>query len=200
MEGRMSRSWAEQYRDEGYYYSPHAGSCQNPYCGHYPIFHRHILRHNLSGEVVEVGTHCYQRWRIAIGLSTAAWFDDYVVLLKEEAMKSVGHRIPPSQMRQIQEKTILRMVSRGKMMPGDIPPGVEIKLQRQARKAWLLKYCKEHGFALQQIRMPIQNFRTIDEADGWARERGGYCSSDMTIRKKKYWSIYINPHYREGQY
>ncbi len=86
------------------------------------------------------------------------------------------------------------------MMPGDIPPGVEIKLQRQARKAWILKYCKEHGFALQNIRQPLQNFRTLDEAEEWAREHGGYCGGDMTIRKKKFWSIYVNPHYREGQY
>ena len=196
----MDCSWARQYVDEGYYYSSMPGKCQNPKNGHYPIFHRHILRHNLSGEVVEIGSHCYQRWRICVGLSTEDWFDDYIVLLQEESMKSEGHRIPPSQMRQIQEKTIIRMVSRGKMKPEDIPPGVDIKLQRQARKAWILKYCKEHGFALQQIRQPLQNFRTLDEAEEWARDRGGYCSGDITVRNEKFWSIYVNPHYKEGQY
>jgi len=92
------------------------------------------------------------------------------------------------------------MVSEGKLKPENIPPGVDIDLQRKARRNWILKYCKEHGFALQQIRQPIQNFRTFDEAEEWARERGGYCGGDITVRKEKFWSIFVNPYYKEGQY
>ena len=196
----MERRWAEQYDDEGVYYSSTPGTCQNPHCGHYPILYRHILRHNLSGEVVEVGTHCYQRWKMCLGLGTAAWFDDYIELLRKEAMKKEGHRIPASEMKGFQQKTILRMVRRGKLKPEDIPPDVDKKLQRQARKEWILKYCKEHGFALQPMRQPLQNFRTFDEAEEWAMEHGGYCEGTLTIRGKKFWSIYVNPYYEKGQY
>lgn len=196
----MSRRWAEQYSDEGFYVSIGPRTCQNPHCGHSNIKSIHILRHLISGEVVEIGTHCYQRWRIALGLSSDAWFDDYILLLKEEGTKQMGERISPADMKGIQEKSILRMVSRGKLRPDNIPPGVDKDLQRLARKKWILKYCKDHGFALQRILQPLQNFSTFDEADEWARERGGYCSGTQTTRGEKSWSIFVNPYYRKGQY
>lgn len=200
IEGRMERRWAEQYSDEGFYYSSKPGTCQNPHCGHDPIFHRHILRHNISGEVVEVGTHCYQRWRICLGLSTAAWFDDYIELLMEVSMKHEDRRISPSEMKGLQEETIIRMVSKGKLKPENIPPGVDKELQRKARKEYILKYCKEHGFHLELIHQPLQNFVTFDEAEEWAMERGGYCGQTQTIGKEKFWFTYVNPHYEKGQY
>lgn len=200
MQGNMDCSWARQYDYAGYYYSSRPGKCQNPRNGHYPIFHRHILRHKISGEVVEIGSHCYQRWRICVGLRTEAWFDDYMVLLKEAGTKQVGEKISLADMKGLQEETILRMVSRGKLKPDNIPPGVDKDLQIKARKKYILKYCKEHGFALQPIRQPMQNFSTFDEADEWARERGGYCGGTGTTRGEKFWKTFVNPYYRKGQY
>lgn len=200
MEGRMKKKWAEQYSDEGFYYSKIPGKCQNPQCGRNPIFHRHIIRHNLSGDVVEVGTHCYQRWRVAIGLSSTPWFDDYLILLREESRKHEGERLSPSILKGYQEKAILRMVSKGKIKPDNIPSTVDKILQRQARKKWLLKYCKEHGFRLQPFNQPMQNFKTFDEAEEWAIEHGGYCGGALTLRGEKFWSIFINPHYNGTEY
>ena len=196
----MSRRWAEQYREEGFYVSRSPKTCQNPHCGNPNILSIHILRHNISGEVVEIGTHCYQRWRIALGLSSEAWFDDYLVLLNEAGTKQLDKRISPEDMKGLQTEAVLRLVSRGKLKPENIPPGVEKELQRTARKKWILNYCKEHGFALQLIRQPLQNFSTFDEAEEWAMERGGYCGGTQTTRGEKLWFTYVNPHYEKGQY
>jgi len=111
--------------------------------------------------------------RTVMGLRTAAWFDDYLELLREEGKKHEGQHVSPSQ---------------------------ERELKREARKAWLLKYCKKKGIHLQLVHKPLQNFRTFDEAEEWAMERGGYCGGTRTIRGEKSWNIYVNPYYKKGQY
>jgi len=198
----MSRSWAEQYSDEGYYYSSQPGYCQNPHCGHDPIFYRHILRHHLSGEVVEIGTQCYDRWRIAHGLSPIdhiIW-KKYIDNLKEAALKQDGQKLSPSEMKIIKDDSIIAMVKRGMVKPDNIPPGVSPDIRRNARIKYILHYCKENNISLTLIRQPLQNFHTIDEADEWAREQGGYCIGTQKIRGDKQWSTFVNPYYRKGQY
>lgn len=103
-------------------------------------------------------------------------------------------------MKLIQEETIIRMVSKGKLKPENIPPGVDKELRARARKGWILNYCKEQGFHLELIHQPLQNFSTFDEAEEWATERGGYCGGTQTINKEKLWLTYVNPHYKKGQY
>lgn len=212
--GRMTQEWADEHEYEGigeedsYYYSPKPGRCQNPHDGHYPIYHRYILRHIESGEVVEIGSHCHQRWRKLRGWDTDAWWD----ILEEErelaARKRPGERLSAAEDR---------------------------KLRKRAYIKWIIKKAKEGVIKLDQILMPLGNFRTLEEAHNWAKERGGFCDSTFTKTRKKihcpkcgryykdnfdekfcldcgtflqlidiegetFWDVYVNPYYEEGQY
>ena len=206
MRGRMDRSWARQYDYGGYYYERN-GKCQNPHCGA-RINYRYILRHKLSGDEPEIGSHCYQRWREANNLSTDPWFASYDRRCKHSARGTPGQRVSRS---------------------------VDIRHEREARKEWILKRSKEGAIKLERILSPISNFRTLEEADNWANERGGFCDSTVIKNRKrkycsrcgidyedefeelfclecetwltiidvegeKFWDVYINPEYDSGQY
>ena len=168
----MTKDWAEQHEDHGYYYSEEPGQCENPHCGHYPIYHRRILRHHLSGEVVEIGTHCYQRWKQVLGLGTDPWFDEYEKRLQVAAMERPGRMVPALVKREIRE---------------------------DARREWLLKQAKQEIIHLERFDMPLQNFNTRDEAEKYAQEHGGYCSGTITMSGTKCWLLYVNPIYK-GEY
>ena len=156
MRGRMDRSWARQYDYGGRYYKIN-GVCQNPHCGA-RINDRYILRHKLSGDEREIGSVCYQRWREANNLSNDPWFDAYDRKCKHSARETPGQRVSRS---------------------------VDIKHERESRKEWLLNKSKEGAIKLERILMPLGNFRTLEEADNWAHERGGFCVSTFIKRQKR---------------
>ena len=211
--GRMTQEWADGHEYAGideydsYYYSPEAGRCQNPRNGHYPIYHRYVLRHIESGEVVEIGTHCHQRYRKLRGLSTEPWWAELEKARELAARERPGRRLSASEDR---------------------------KIKREAYKKWLLKQEKLDAIALPLILQPLENFRTVDEAWKWAMEQGGYCDGTftktrntiycrkchryyeadfkekfcldcgswlklITVEGKTFWKIYVNPHYK-GEY
>lgn len=146
MRGRMDRNWARQHSYYGYYYK-RKGKCQNPHCGA-GISDRYILRHKLSGDEPEIGSTCYQRWREANNLTTTPWFKSYDKKCKHSARKTPGQIVSQS---------------------------VNIKHERDSRKEWLLNKSKEGVIKLEQIPTPLENFVTLEAADNWANERGGFC-------------------------
>lgn len=161
----MSQVFAKEYtEDYGYYYDSKSGRCENPHCGHYPIFHRYVLRSEISGDVKEIGSHCYQRWRQARGLETEPWFDEYQIMLQMEAKMKPGRRFMPSD---------------------------RLKLQKDAYKKWLMKEVKRGNIKLERQDQPLQNFPTMEAADKYAREQGGYCGGGTTVRGSKFWIIYV---------
>jgi len=149
--GAMKKRWALQHEYEGgYYYSYNElRKCQNP--GHGGLIrHVYILRHRLSGNEVEVGMYCFQRWRLLNGMSTDPWFDDYLV---------------------------------GRQMWGRSRPGIRIsytedrEVEREARK----RYLEREKIKLKSMNQPLENFMTIEAADDYAKEKGGYCNGTIEM-------------------
>lgn len=201
-EGRMSRRWAEQYTDHGFYGSSSPRKCMNPHCGHTNIMSVHILRHRLSGEVVEIGTHCYARWRIAMGMrpiDTELW-RRYIKGLRAKGNKQQGQRITPREMKRLEEETILEMIKNGKLTLNSIPVNTDTVVRRRVERRWIMKYCKKKRISLRLVRQPMGNFATIEDAHAWAMERGGYCSGSKGIRGEIKWACFVNPEYRKGDY
>ena len=201
-EGKMSRRWAEQYTDHGFYGSSSPRTCMNPHCGHSNIKSVHILRHRLSGEVVEVGTHCYARWKIALGLRPidTELRRRYIKVLRAKGNKQKDQRITPREMQRLEEETILEMIKNGKLTLNSIPANTDTVVRRRVEKNWILKYCKKNHITLNHIRQPLGNFATVEDAHAWARERGGYCAGTGNIRGKLTWGIFVNRQYRKGDY
>lgn len=46
---------------------------------------------------------------------------------------------------------------------------------------------------LKPIKLPENQFRNFEEADNWAKERGGYAAELREIGEKRYWFLYVKP-------
>jgi len=160
----MSVAWAEEYSEEYAFHQyplSEPRRCENPHCGHHPIFSVYILRNPMSGDVKEIGSYCKQRWNRIHGIATEAWFDEYDAMLQQSAIIH-GGRLNVTEMKQV---------------------------QRQARKIWTQKQVEAGKVFLQRIEEPIQNFPTVEEAEKYALERGGYCEG--LDPSGKYYIIYV---------
>ena len=192
----MTQEWADEYNEDyGFYVSPKhkPRRCQNPHDMHFPIFNVHILRSEVSGDIKEIGTHCYQRWRRLQGFATEPWFDEYEKDLISFCKKQLGKNTTSYERRE---------------------------LLKSARRKWIEKQVKKREIKLVHLEMPFENFKTKELADKWAEEHGGYVFSDFwkqvrvgpnrrkypefQINKRKresrhFWRILINPNY-SGEY
>ena len=162
--GKMTERFAEEYSEYAGYYIEPRGTCENPSCGKHPITHRHILRNPVSGDVKEIGSHCYQRWRQLQGMVVDPWFWQYLDVLRVQALSSPGTVIVPKEQRKIYE---------------------------EQRKKWLIKDYKKKNIRLERVDFRASKFRTEEEAKEYAEKHGGYLGGDITIRGKRYWSIYL---------
>lgn len=202
MEGRMDTRWAQQYTYSHYEHNATGETCQNPHCGYYGIKHVYVLRHNLSGETVHIGEQCYGRWRDVMGFPRSPSFQDYLDALKESTIKR-GQRLSPTELvkldKDVKDRWLKREAEDGKLAPKDIPLYWDNVLRRKCRRAWCQRQIKEGKLELEPFYQPMGNFRTVDEADKWAEEHGGYCGGVKTWQRQSSWLIYINPDYR-GEY
>ena len=149
-EGRMTKEWADEYSEEhGFhqYTDNEPRRCQNPHCGHYPIFSCYILRNTMSGDVKEIGSYCKQRWNKLQGLATEPWFDEYNKNLILAASQRPERRLTSPEMKEI---------------------------SREARKKYLIKRAEEGEICFERLATPLQNFRTKNEAEKYAEEHEGY--------------------------
>lgn len=203
MEGRMDTRWAQQHAYSHSFYNHEGETCQNPHCGVYGIKNIFVLRHNLSGETVHIGEQCYGRWRSALGLPVGLRHQQYLELLKKRTYELDGRRLSPAELvrlkREHEDNWLKREAEEGKVAPKDIPLYWHKVLRRKSRIAWCQRQVKEGKLELEPFYQPMGNFRTVDEADKWAEEHGGYCGGVKTWQRRSSWLIYINPDYR-GEY
>ena len=148
--GKMTERFAEEYSEYGGFYMKPGGKCGNPSCGHYPIYERHIVRNPVSGDVKEIGSHCYQRWRQLQGIVVVPWFWQYLDALREQALSSPGTVIVPKEQRKIYEQQRKKWLIKHKILwqqefyfeSGDVAE--ERKLNNQLYSEVKPKLLEEH--------------------------------------------------------
>lgn len=198
----MNTRWAQQHTYDHYFHNSTGETCQNPHCGSYGIKNVFVLIHNMSGERVHIGQQCYGRWRDVMGLPRSPKYQDYLDALIESTLER-GQKLSPAELlrlkRKHDDKWLKREAEDGKLAPKDIPLHWDKVFRRKCRKAWYQKQVKEGNLELEQFYQPMGNFRTVDAADNWAEEHGGYCGGVKTWQRGSCWLMYINPDYR-GEY
>lgn len=148
--GKMPEQFAEEYSEYGGFYIEPRGKCENPSCGHYPITGRHIVRNPVSGDVKEIGSYCYQRWRQLKGMAVDPWFWQYLDALRVQALLSPGTVIVPKEQRKIYEEQRKKWLIKHKILwqqefyfeSGDVAE--ERKLNNQLYREVKPKFLEEH--------------------------------------------------------
>ena len=146
----MVERFAEEYSEYGGFYIKPRGKCENPSCGHYPITGRHIVRSPVSGDVKEIGSHCYQRWHQLQGMAVDPWFWEYLEALRVQALSSPGTVIVPKEQRKIYEEQRKKWLIKHKILApkefyvesGDVAE--ERKLNNQFYRKVKPKLLEEH--------------------------------------------------------
>ena len=144
--GKMTERFVEEYSEySGFYIKPH-GKCGNPSCGHYPIHERHIVRNPVSGDVKEIGSHCYQRWLQLQGMAVDPWFWQYQEALRVQALSTPGTVLVPKEQRKIYEEQRRKWLIKHKTLER-----IDIPISEFVGREQAAKYAEDRGGYLSGI-------------------------------------------------